>query len=411
MFCTRCGKHLSANERFCTHCGMQIADPHESALVSSMPDLSPTEHNPTVGAIALPGGLSHPLDSLATDPVIGNRHSNQVGRVAPDESQLANLTGSTGARCTGCGHVNPPDSVLCEACGGSVSSSGVSEIRDPDVSEGSGNEAPVATELRLAASPSTSDNQAVASVAPPPPSPLGSAAAPKAGSGNSEFELYRIPNVTLYEPRFKNVGRGNKRATIKSWKKSHFDELIISSKRVILANNGSRERQLSIDPNLATSVRNELQDRSGFASFTFKSDTKEGVRFIFGIRDRQFYFRQIPLPARLRWVLTLLAMLFSLILSPAITIFGSLIVMVILYVLIMRGVPIPWSALVFSVVDGREAFKRKTNPLHNAVFQISAGRPRQMRIEVRSDEERRMALSILGPMVEQVESAFSRDHQ
>ena len=85
--------------------------------------------------------------------------------------------------------------------------------------------------------------------------------------------------------------------------------------------------------------------------------------------------------------------------------------MVILYVLIMLGVPIPWSALVFSVVDGREAFKRKTNPLHNAVFQISAGRPRQMRIEVRSDEERRMALSILGPMVEQVESAFSRDHQ
>ena len=212
-----------------------------------MPDLSPTEHNPTVGAIALPGGLSHPLDLLATDRVIGNRHSNQVGRVAPDESQLANLTLAPPVPGDRVRHVNLLDSAcLCEACGGSVSSQWrLSRSEISYLSEALSNEAPCRDgsalwRLSLALSHNSSSSLSLLSLSLALSLSLSAARSRRLGSGNLSISLsIASPNVTLYELCFKNVGRGNKRATIKSWKKSHFDELIISSKRVILANNGA----------------------------------------------------------------------------------------------------------------------------------------------------------------------------
>ena len=191
---------------------------------------------------------------------------------------------------------------------------------------------------------------------------------------------------------------GKMNVSIRHWKRSRFDELVVTNRRVMFIKDGHRERQAWLDPALATAALDTLQGSVRRAPYTLKRDRALHLQFLVTAAEKTFVFRPLWFPRRLRLLAAIIV--FWLGVGLAATVSPVLFIVSIAgFVVFGSGLPIPWQGFAIEIQPTYAASMSV-----NSMFR-SLG-PSRTRLEVPDPNERAEVTRHLAEAITELESVF-----
>jgi hypothetical protein len=231
--------------------------------------------------------------------------------------------------------------------------------------------------------------------------------------GQREQELARATDIALYERQIARgsvtMGNRRKRASLPHWKCLHFDELVVTDKRVVFATGGQRQRQLSVDPALAKRFHDAITGDSS-KGFSIERDNAASVPFVTEAQEARYIFKPFPFPRALKVPVSTLSFFFFLAVFIHTLPLGVLL-WVLSLVVLTKGLPIPWDAIQLTVSRGSGGAYMTMAQHHASAPEramLSVFRPLRLRLVIPDETQRHQVLSALQRGADRVRGQFAQ---